>query len=65
MAPYGLTNNGQGTVRKRFHDFKVAQNLPYSCGVDGSVNGFVCHAGFNTESALAFLPYMKEQHSDW
>ncbi|MFI5174187.1 MAG: multiheme c-type cytochrome [Terriglobia bacterium] len=65
MAPYGLTNNGQGTVQKRFHDFKVAQNLPYSCGVDGSVSGFVCHSGFNKESTLAFISYMKEQHSDW
>ncbi|MFI5174189.1 MAG: multiheme c-type cytochrome [Terriglobia bacterium] len=65
MARYGLTNNGKGTVQKRFHDFKVAQNLPYSCGVDGSIDGFVCHAGFSTEATLAFLPFLKEQHSDW
>lgn len=65
MAPYGLTNNGAGTVQKRFHDFKVAQNLPYSCGVAGSVSGFRCHPGFSTNSTLAFLPYLKEQHRGW
>ncbi|MBZ5535945.1 MAG: hypothetical protein LAO31_08315 [Acidobacteriia bacterium] len=65
MARYGLTNNGQGTVQKRFHDFKVAENLPYSCGVDGAVSGFRCHPGFSTEATLAFLPFLKEQHSDW
>lgn len=65
MAPYGLTNNGAGTKQKRFHDFKVAQNLPYSCGVQGAVSGFRCHPGFSTNSTLAFLPYLKEQHKDW
>lgn len=65
MARYGLTNNGQGTVQKRFHDFKVAQNLPYSCGVDGAVSGFRCHPGFSANATLAFLPYLKEQHKTW
>lgn len=55
--------NGQiaGTVvPKRAHDFKVATNLPFSCGVDGSV--IHCHPGFSVESTAAFIPYMKDQH---
>jgi cytochrome c554/c'-like protein len=63
MARYGKIVGSE--VNKRFHDFKVAQNLPYSCGVDGSAEGFVCHEGFSTEATLAFLPFLKEQHSDW
>jgi hypothetical protein len=63
MAPYGLIVNS--TVYKKFHDFKVSTNLPYSCGVDGSLSGFRCHPEFNTNSTLAFIPYLKEQHEDW
>jgi hypothetical protein len=63
MAVYVQILNS--TVYKKFHDFKVATNLPYSCGVDGSLSGFRCHPGFNTNSTLAFLPYMKEQHKEW
>jgi Cytochrome c554 and c-prime len=66
MAPYGITVASSGaTVTKRAHDFKVAQNLPYSCGVQGSLDGFTCHGEFSTNATLAFLPFLKEQHSDW
>ncbi|MDD5542801.1 MAG: multiheme c-type cytochrome [Acidobacteriia bacterium] len=63
MAPYGQIVNS--AVYKRFHDFKVADNLPYSCGVQGSLSGFTCHPSFSSNATLAFLPYLKEQHSDW
>lgn len=55
--------NGQiaGTeVPKRAHDFKVAKNLPFSCGIEGSVTH--CHPGFSVEATNAFIPYMKDQH---
>jgi hypothetical protein len=58
MAPYGKILGTE--VDKRFHDFKVAKNLPYSCGVEGSV--IHCHPGFSTEATLAFIPYLKDQH---
>jgi nitrate/TMAO reductase-like tetraheme cytochrome c subunit len=58
MAVYGEI---PGTdVPKRAHDFKVAKNLPYSCGVEGSV--IHCHPGFSVEATNAFIPYMKDQH---
>lgn len=63
MAEYGLTNNGQGTVQKMFHDFRVATNLPFSCGARGSITN--CHLGFSANATLAFLPYLKEQHTGW
>lgn len=63
MAPYGLIVNS--TVAKRFHDFKVADNLPYSCGVQGSLSGFQCHPGFTAQATLAFIPSLKEQHINW
>lgn len=63
MAEYGKTNNGQGTVQKRSHDWKVAKNLPYSCGARGSITN--CHPAFSANATLAFLPYLKEQHNDW
>lgn len=61
MAPYGpvLANPA---IEKRFHDFKVAKNLPYSCGTEGSV--VTCHPGFSVESTAAFIPYMKDQHKE-
>jgi hypothetical protein len=58
LAVYGKILNSE--VDKRFHDFKVAKNLPYSCGVAGSV--IVCHDEFGVESTRAFIPYMKDQH---
>ncbi|HLG14455.1 MAG TPA: multiheme c-type cytochrome [Blastocatellia bacterium] len=61
MAVYGQI---LGThVDKRFHDFKVAKNVPYSCGADGSI--VQCHPGFSAEGTLAFIPYLKEQHMSW
>jgi hypothetical protein len=47
-------------VPKRAHDFKVAKNLPYSCGVQGSI--VHCHPEFSVESTNLLIPYMKEQH---
>ena len=59
MAPYGpMVANP--AIEKRFHDFKVAKNLPYSCGVEGSV--VTCHPGFSVASTAAFIPYLKDQH---
>jgi hypothetical protein len=49
-------------VDKRFHDFKVAVNVPYSCGVEGSVTH--CHPGFSSESTLQLIPYLKDQHRE-
>ena len=66
MAPYDIIAQTKGTeeeVPKRFHDFKVAKNLPYSCGVQGSM--VQCHPGMTTEGTMKFIPYMKEQHKDW
>jgi hypothetical protein len=60
MAPYGKIVDTE--IEKRFHDFKVAKNLPYSCGVEGSV--VHCHPEFSAEATAAFIPYMKEQHKE-
>jgi len=61
MAVYGTIANTD--VPKREHDWKVAKNLPFSCGVEGSV--IHCHPGFTVEGTRAFIPYIKEQHSTW
>lgn len=61
MATYGHIPETE--VEKRFHDFKVAKNLPYSCGVEGAVTH--CHPGYGTESTMTIISYMKEQHKDW
>jgi hypothetical protein len=61
MAVYGKVPETH--VDKRFHDFKVAKNLPYSCGAEGSVLG--CHSEFSVEATRAFIPYFKGQHTDW
>ncbi|HXG94560.1 MAG TPA: multiheme c-type cytochrome [Blastocatellia bacterium] len=58
MAPYGYIKDTE--IEKRFHDWKVAKNLPYSCGVEGSMTH--CHPGFSAESTAALIPYIKEQH---
>ena len=70
MAPYivGVAGNSTGTpvgLTERFHDWKVAENLPYSCGAQGSLSGYTCHSNFSAASALAFIPFMTFQHSDW
>jgi hypothetical protein len=61
MATYGTIVDTH--VEKRFHDFKVAKNLPFSCGVEGSVTH--CHPGFTAEGTLEFIPYLKQQHVAW
>lgn len=61
MAVYGEIHGTE--VEKRVHDFKVAKNLPYSCGVEGSVSH--CHPGFTAEGTLEFIPYLKQQHVGW
>jgi len=70
MAPYivGVAGNTTGTpvgLTERFHDWKVAENLPYSCGTQGSLNQFTCHSEFTPDSARAFIPLMTVQHSGW
>ena len=72
MAPFaintGTTTDAFGTpagLTERFHDWKVAENLPYSCGAQGSLTQYTCHSGFNAASALAYIPFMTGQHSDW
>jgi hypothetical protein len=58
MAVYGKIN---GTEKdKRMHDWKVAKNLPYSCGVEGAVTH--CHPEFSVEATRLFIPYLKDQH---
>lgn len=61
MAVVGYTTSG--AVEVRAHDFKVAANLPYSCGVDGSVH--VCHPGYSAQETLSYIPILKGQHSSW
>lgn len=58
MAVYSKIPNTE--VDKRFHDFKVAKNVPFSCGVEGSMTH--CHPGFSAEATKAFIPYLKDQH---
>jgi hypothetical protein len=55
-----------GGLAENFHDWKVGQNLPYSCGAQGS-GGFNsgCHSEFTADSARALIPFMKEQHIGW
>jgi hypothetical protein len=62
MAVYGAIASNP-SVPKREHDWKVGNNLPYSCGVEGSV--VHCHPGFTVQGTRDFIPYIKEQHSDW
>lgn len=58
MAPYDKILGTE--IPKVTHDFKVGKNLPYSCGVQGSM--VLCHPEFGLESTKALIPYMKEQH---
>ncbi len=65
MAPYKWIEE-PGGLPENFHDWKVGENLPYSCGVQGS-GGFNagCHSEFTADSARALIPFIKEQHSNW
>ena len=70
MAPYNLYAGTTAhpitpPLTERFHDWKVAENLPYSCGAQGSLSQYTCHSGFNAAAALAYIPFMTSQHSDW
>ena len=72
MAPFaintGTTTDAFGTpagLTERFHDWKVAENLPYSCGAQGSLSQYTCHTEFNAAAALAYIPFLTGQHSDW
>lgn len=69
MAPYqiftGTASSPQPPLPERFHDWKVAENLPYSCGAQGSLSQFSCHSEFTSQSASAFIPLLTVQHSDW
>ena len=61
MAVIGHTPSG--AVEERAHDFRVAANLPYSCGVDGSI--VVCHPGYSAQETLSYIPILKGQHRNW
>jgi hypothetical protein len=69
MAPYqiftGTTAKPAAPLPERFHDWKVAENLPFSCGAQGSLNQFTCHSEFTADSARAFIPLLTVQHSEW
>ena len=69
MAPYqvftGTASKPAAPLPERFHDWKVAENVPYSCGAQGSLTQFTCHSEFTAQSASAFIPVMTQQHSHW
>jgi len=69
MAPYqiftGTASKPAAPLPERFHDWKVAENLPYSCGAQGSLSQFTCHSEFTAQSANAFIPVLTQQHSNW
>ncbi len=69
MAPYqiftGTASKPAAPLPERFHDWKVAENLPYSCGAQGSLQQFSCHSEFTADSARAFIPLLTQQHSQW
>ncbi len=69
MAPYniftGTADRPAAPLTERFHDWKVAENLPYSCGAQGSLSQYTCHSNFTADSARAFIPFMTFQHSEW
>ncbi len=69
MAPYqiftGTTSSPQPALPERYHDWKVAENVPYSCGAQGSLSGFGCHSEFTADSARSFIPVLTQQHSQW
>jgi nitrate/TMAO reductase-like tetraheme cytochrome c subunit len=69
MAPYqiftGTASNPAPALPERFHDWKVAENVPYSCGAQGSLSQFSCHSEFTAQSASAFIPVLTQQHGNW
>jgi hypothetical protein len=64
MAPYQM-GGVRNSLAERHHDWKVAENLPYSCGVSGSLSGFGCHSEFGAASAQQFIPFLMQQHIEW
>ena len=69
MAAYqyvGGGDSGLPQLAERFHDWKVAANLPYSCGAQGSLPGqFSCHSSFTVTDAQNIIPFIRQQHSQW
>jgi hypothetical protein len=69
MGPYriftGTAAIPEPPLTERFHDWRVAENLPYSCGVQGAMPQFSCHPQFNVDSTRAFIPLLTMQHSEW
>jgi hypothetical protein len=67
MAPYQYFGPSFGLpqIAEREHDFKVAANVPFSCGAQGSLSGFGCHTEFTPAAAQQFIPYLMQQHSEW
>jgi hypothetical protein len=69
MAPYniftGTASSPADPLPERFHDWKVAENVPFSCGVAGALKQFRCHSEFTAASAQKFIPFLMQQHSEW
>ena len=68
MAPYqylGGGTTGLPQLPERFHDWRVAENEPYSCGAGGSLAEFSCHSEFSGTDAQQLIPFLMQQHSDW
>jgi hypothetical protein len=61
MAPYQLFRS----LPERYHDWKVAENVPFSCGAQGSLSGFGCHSEFTAASAQQLIPFLMQQHIEW
>ena len=64
MAPYQMGGIGNSLAERR-HDWKVAENEPYSCGAQGSLSGYGCHSEFSGDSAQQLIPFLMSQHSYW
>ncbi len=62
---FGGGTTGYPPLPERAHDWKVAQNLPYSCGAQGSISGYSCHSEFTADAANSLIPFIKEQHFEW
>ena len=65
MAPYQFAAPPLSSLAERRHDWKVAENEPYSCGAQGSLSGYSCHSEFTGDSAQQLIPFLMSQHSYW
>jgi hypothetical protein len=60
MASYAVR---EGTV-ERFHNFKVAQNLPHSCS-GGAGGDSPCHDGADRDGLEAKIAKIKGPRKEW